>query len=259
MQPIKYEVKEQHIGMITLNRPEAANAMSRQLLITLQDYIKKVKRDTTIRVLIITGTGTRAFCAGADLKERKGMTDQEVIDTVQLIGSTISAIENIHIPTIAALNGVAFGGGLELALACDMRIATQGIKLGLTETSLGIIPGAGGTQRLSRLISVGQAKKLIFTANPIDSDEAKTIGLVEEVVDEIHASQTAMEWAKMIAQNAPIAVKQAKKAINEGLDMSLAEGLDFEHVCYQQTINTLDRLEGLQAFAEKRLPNFVGK
>lgn len=256
---IQFEVKKKHIGIITLHRPEAANAMSRSLLQSLCQQINMIHEDPDIRVVIVTGAGTKAFCAGADLKERKTMNDHEVIDTVKLIGKTVNELENMAIPTIAAINGVAFGGGLELALGCDIRIASNDTRLGLTETSLGIIPGAGGTQRLSRIVSTGQAKKLIFTAQPIDSEEAKSIGLLEEVVDDVDLLPTVMEWAELIASNAPIAMKLAKQAINNGVELSLKEGLALEHTYYQQTIDTADRLEGLQAFAEKRKPNYVGK
>lgn len=256
---ISYQVIDNHIGLITLNRPESANAMSRKLLVELNEQITKLNQDPAIRCVILTGGGIKAFCAGADLKERNDMSETEVIETVQLIGETVSNIEAISVPTIAVINGVALGGGLELALACDNRIAADDISVGLPETSLGIIPGAGGTQRLARLIGIAQAKRLIFTAKPITSSEAYTLGLVEEIVERHRLLKTALDYAHTIASNAPIAVKQAKKAINNGMNASLTDGLKVEHAAYKQTIDTEDRIEGLKAFAERREANYVGK
>src|SRR5699024_818904 len=161
---IHYKVIDEKKAVVTLNRTQAANAMSHQLLNDLNDVINKLEQNKQIVCTIIVGAGDRVFCAGADLKERKGMSDDQVIQAVQYIGQTVMRIDNLPMPVIAALDGVAFGGGLELALACDLRIATEHVKLGLTETSLAIIPGAGGTQRLPRLIGLGQAKRLIYTA-----------------------------------------------------------------------------------------------
>lgn len=256
---VTYEVKDHYIGVITLNRPEAANAMSIQLLDELNAIAQSIQNDDTIRAVIITATGEKAFCAGADLKERRGMSNQEVVRTVKYIGETVSQIEKMPVPVIAALNGVAFGGGLELALACDIRIAANHVKLGLTETSLAIIPGAGGTQRLPRLIGLGQAKRLIYTASPIDAEEALNIGLVEDAVHKDELLPTAFNIARQIIRNGPIALKQAKLAINHGMEVPLHTGLEIEHLSYLQTIETEDRLEGLKAFAEKRQPEYKGK
>lgn len=255
---ITYRIEED-IGIITLNRPEAANALSTKLLDELNEIITKIKSSDKIRSVIITGAGEKAFCAGADLKERSGMNDQEVVTAVQYIGETISTIERIPIPVIAAINGVAFGGGLELALACDIRIAASHIKLGLTETSLAIIPGAGGTQRLPRLIGIGQAKRLIYTAKPIDAREAFSLGLIEQIVETDELYGEALKMAKQIAENGPIAMRQAKSAINLGMQTDLQTALEIEHICYKETIKTEDRLEGLRAFREKRKPEYKGK
>ena len=174
--------RQNNIAIITLNRPEAANAFSKQMLFELQETLSEIKYDPMIRTVIITGSGERVFCAGADLKERSTMTAIEVKQTVSLIRQVINDVEQLPMPVIAALNGVAFGGGLELALACDIRVAAAAAKVGLTETSLAIIPGAGGTQRLPRLIGLGKAKELIYTAKRIDAYEALDIGIVEHVV-----------------------------------------------------------------------------
>ncbi|SHF54405.1 enoyl-CoA hydratase [Ornithinibacillus halophilus] len=256
---IDYKRIDQHIGLITLNRPEAANAMSIQLLDELNETVNDINSDESIYCVVIMGAGDKAFCAGADLKERKGMSNKQVIDTVRYIGQTVNAVENIKVPVISALNGVAFGGGLELALACDFRIAATNTKVGLTETSLAIIPGAGGTQRLPRLIGIGQAKRLIYTAKPVSVEEAYKLGIVEKLVDVRDLYDEAIQTANTIASNGPIALRQAKTAINRGTEVDLTTGLEIEHLSYKETIPTNDRLEGLKAFAEKRKPEYKGK
>ncbi|MGJ7919769.1 enoyl-CoA hydratase [Neobacillus sp. LXY-4] len=257
--PVVVTKSEQGIAVITLNRAEAANALSVQMLKILQETINDIKFDKSVRCVIITGAGEKAFCAGADLKERAGMEPVEVRKTVTLIRSNINAIEALPQPVIAAINGVAFGGGTELALACDIRVASETAKMGLTETALGIIPGAGGTQRLPRLIGKGRAKELIFTARRIDAWEAREIGLVEYVTPAHSLLDKAMEIANQIVKNGPIAVTQAKFAIDKGYDVDLNTGLSIEQNAYEITIPTKDRLEGLQAFKEKRPPVYVGE
>ncbi|MDQ1003430.1 methylglutaconyl-CoA hydratase [Neobacillus niacini] len=247
------------IMMITLNRPEAANALSIEMLEGLRDALLRCKYDRSVRCIVITGAGEKAFCAGADLKERAGMDAVQVRKTVSLIRDTINSLELLPQPVIAAMNGVAFGGGTELALACDIRIASETAKLGLTETSLGIIPGAGGTQRLPRLVGKGRAKELIYTARRIDANEALKIGLVEYTVPFASLLDKALDIAGQIVRNGPIAVTQAKFAIDKGYDVDLNTGLAIEQNAYEVTIPTKDRLEGLQAFKEKRTPNYIGE
>ncbi|WP_174613471.1 enoyl-CoA hydratase [Virgibacillus ihumii] len=256
--PVEYQ-KRENIAVLTLNRPEAMNAMSKKLLDALNEHIQSINNDNSIRCTVITGSGEKAFCAGADLKERKGMSEKQVIEAVSYIGETVKNVENMKMPVIAALNGAAFGGGLELALGCDIRIAADHVKTGLTETSLAIIPGAGGTQRLTRLIGPGKAKKLIFTAKPVTADEALELGLVEQIVSVDNLLDEAREAATMIAKNGPVALRQAKTAINQGLQADITTGLAIEHLCYKETIPTEDRIEGLQAFKEKRKPVYQGK
>lgn len=253
------ENREEGIVTLSLNRPDAANALSAQLLYELKQALYEIKYNPAVRVVIITGVGEKAFCAGADLKERANMEPNEVRKTVNLIRLVVNNIEALPQPVIAAVNGVALGGGTELALACDIRIASDNAKFGLTETSLGIIPGAGGTQRLPRLIGKGRAKELIYTARRIDTKEAEAIGLVEYVVSSNYLMDKAFELAKQIAKNAPIAVKQAKLAIDKGFDTDLNTGLAIEQSAYEITIPTKDRLEGLQAFKEKRPPIYKGE
>lgn len=256
---VNYEKHGDYVAIITLNRLKVANALSKDLLDELNQTILEIKNNDSIRSLIITGEGEKAFCAGADLKERKGMTDQQVIEAVKYIGQTIKNIEQLSIPTVAAINGAAFGGGLELALACDLRIASNHAKMGLTETSLGIIPGAGGTQRLTRLIGLGKAKQLIYTAEPILAKRALEIGLIEQLVTNQNVVNRALDLANKIAKNAPVALKQAKIAIHSGYQTDLETGLKIEELSYQATIPTKDRREGLTAFKEKREPNYQGE
>jgi len=258
-QLVQLSLRDDHIGIITLNRPAAANAFNKQLLKELNEAIQAIQIHGSIYCTVIIGVGEKAFSAGADLKERKGMTNNEVIDTVRLIGNTITNIEKMPMPVIAALNGVAFGGGLELALGCDIRLAADHITLGLTETSLAIIPGAGGTQRLPRLIGIGKAKQLIYTAKRITAKEAKELGIVEEVTDSNQLFDQTIHLAKTIAKNGPIALQQAKTAINNGMQVDLTTGMEIEHLSYKETIHTEDRLEGLSAFQEKRKPVYKGK
>lgn len=256
---VELRKNEQGIAILTLLRTDAANALSVQLLNELQSVLNEVRKDRNIRVVVITGAGNKAFCAGADLKERKEMNEQQVKETVALIRSTVNAVEALPQPVIAAINGVAFGGGLELALACDVRIAAEHAQMGLTETSWAIIPGAGGTQRLPRLIGIGRAKELIFTARRVSAEEAYRYGIVEHVVPYEELMNTALSLAEEMAVNAPLALVQAKAAINKGIDVDLYSGLKIEELAYNALIPTEDRLEGLRAFAEKRPPQYKGR
>ncbi|MEX3745160.1 enoyl-CoA hydratase [Lysinibacillus xylanilyticus] len=258
-QLVRFELLDGSIGLITLSRPEAANAMSVQLLQELSATFDKINGDPAVRVVLLTGAGEKAFCAGADLKERKGMSDRQVKQIVHLIGATVAKVEALAQPVIAVLNGVAFGGGLELALACDLRIAATHVKIGLTETSLGIIPGAGGTQRLPRLIGIGKAKELIYTARRLNAQEAKGYGIVEYVFEGHEVFEKAQQLALEMAKNAPLSLVQAKIAINQGIEVDLATGLKIESLAYNALIPTEDRLEGLLAFQEKRTPQYLGK
>ncbi|MED0659336.1 enoyl-CoA hydratase [Bacillus smithii] len=254
---VRWEHREK-IAIIILNRPEAANALSKQLLSELKQLLQTIKGQNDIQTVIITGSGP-FFCAGADLKERKGMDEEEVKQAVQQIRSIINEVENVPQPTIAAINGAAMGGGLELALACDIRIAAQDAKLGLTETSLGIIPGAGGTQRLPRLIGKGRAKELIFAARKISGAEAETLGLVEYAVEAERVLEKAFELAKEFVENAPLSLRQAKIAVNKGMETDIMTGLKIEELAYNALLNSSDRIEGLKAFQEKRQPRYTGR
>lgn len=255
---VKVSHEENGIVIVTLNRQDAANALSKELLHNLHEALNELKELPNLRTVILTGAGVKAFCAGADLKERAGMNEMEVRETLKLIGDTISAVENLPVPVIAAINGSAFGGGLELALACDIRIASTTAKMGLTETSLGIIPGGGGTQRLPRIVGIATAKELIYTARRLDAQTAKQMQIISHVVDPELLLAEAIKLAGEIAANGPLALRAAKKSINQGMDTDLKTGLQIEQDCYQMTLQTRDRLEGLSAFKEKRKPVFKG-
>ncbi|HDS16594.1 MAG TPA: enoyl-CoA hydratase [Proteobacteria bacterium] len=245
--------------IVTLNRPESMNSLNRELLAALNRLVSGISVDRSVRVVIITGAGEKSFCSGADLKERATMTPIEVKQYIQMIRNTFTMVENLPQPVIAAVNGFAFGGGTELALACDIRIAVSSATMGLTETSLGIIPGAGGTQRLARLLGKGKAKELIFTAHRAKADEALAIGLVNQVAPQGELLDAALNMAAKIKKNAPVALEMAKYAINYGSEVDLGSGLAIESNCYAVTIPTKDRIEGLTAFREKREPVYTGE
>lgn len=257
--PLQIERDDDGVVTLTLQRPEVANALSVGLLESMNEAFRELAGDSAARCVLVTGVGEKAFCAGADLKERVGMPEEQARRTVHLINEVMNAVEALPQPTIAALNGFAFGGGLELAMACDIRIASDTAMMGLTETSLGIIPGAGGTQRLPRLVGVGRAKEMIFSARRIDANEAMAIGLVEFVVGQEELLDRARLLAKAIAKNGPLAVRQAKRAIQSGFGLPLEQGLAKEYEAYQLVLASQDRLEGLQAFREKRPPVYQGK
>jgi enoyl-CoA hydratase/carnithine racemase len=245
--------------VLTLNRPEVMNSFNFPMLLALKERVEAVHFDPEVRVVIIIGAGAKAFCAGADLKERASMSEVQVRQFIFTIRNLFTFIEYLNKPVIAAVNGVALGGGTELALACDIRIASANASLGLTETRLAIIPGAGGTQRLPRLIGRGKAKELIFTGRRVDAQEALQIGLVNKVCEPAALLAECRAMAAQICETGPIAIQQAKYAINYGLETDLHTGLAIESNAYWVTIPTEDRLEGLRAFGEKRKPVYKGK
>jgi enoyl-CoA hydratase/carnithine racemase len=247
------------IMTLTLNRPEVMNSFNFELLHALGEQIEAVNFSPDVRVIIVTGAGEKAFCSGADLKERITLNPAQVREFITTIRNLFTTIEYLDKPVIAAINGIALGGGTELALAADIRIASETATMGLTETRLAIIPGGGGTQRLPRLVGKGKAKELIFTGRRINADEALAIGLVNNICEKEKLLESAREMAAMICKAGPIAVRQAKYAINYGLETDLHTGLAIESNAYWVTIPTEDRLEGLAAFREKRKPIYKGK
>jgi methylglutaconyl-CoA hydratase len=245
--------------LLGLDRPAAKNALGRQLMAEFRQALVAFRSDPAVRVVVVHSLVPGVFCAGADLKERADMTQPEAAAFVQGLRSAFTELEDLPMPVIAVIEGAAFGGGLELALCADLRVAGAEAKVGLVETALAIIPGAGGTQRLPRLIGASRAKELIFTARRIGADEAGRLGLVDRVVAPGHALESALTLAREMLPNGPIALRMAKQAVNHGMELDLASGLALEQACYAQVIPTQDRLEGLAAFREKRKPQFRGE
>ncbi|HMK35705.1 MAG TPA: enoyl-CoA hydratase-related protein [Desulfomonilaceae bacterium] len=249
------------VMILTINRPAAMNCFDMALLETFGQAVNEAAFNREAKVVIITGSteGKNAFSTGADLKERAGMSPDQVRLYIQTIRNLFTSVEELPKPVIAAVNGYAFGGGLELALACDIRLASANAIVGLTETSLAIIPGAGGTQRLPRIVGIARAKELIFRARRIGAAEGAQIGLFLEVLEPEKLLERSVEIAKEIAANGPVALAQAKYAVNKGIEVSLPLGLAIESNAYAVTIPTKDRTEGLTAFREKRKPVYTGE
>ncbi|KAI1905155.1 hypothetical protein AGOR_G00013230 [Albula goreensis] len=251
------------IVVFGINRPKAKNAISKNLVKMMSDAVDAVKVNNKVRTVIVCSLVPGIFCAGADLKERAKMHQSEVGPFVSKARQLITELGNLPMPTIAAIDGAALGGGLEMALACDIRVAATTAKMGLVETKLAIIPGAGGTQRLPRSIGVSLAKELIFAARVIDGTEARTLGLVSHAVEQNKsgdaAYRRALDLAREFLPQGPIAIRMAKLAINQGIEVDLATGLAIEEACYAQVIPTKDRIEGLTAFKEKRPPRYKGE
>lgn len=247
------------IVLVGLDRPMAKNALGRGLLEAFRGALEDLRSDPAVRVVLIHSRVPGIFCAGADLKERGAMAPFEAATFVEDIRSAFTELEELPMPTIAVLEGGAYGGGLELALAADLRVADPEARMGLVETSLAIIPGAGGTQRLPRLIGASRAKALIFTARRIGAGEAERLGLVDLVAPSGRAMEAALDLAREMLPNGPVALRLAKVAVNQGLGLDLAAGLALERACYAQVLPTQDRLEGLAAFRDKRKPQYRGE
>jgi enoyl-CoA hydratase/carnithine racemase len=247
------------VAWVTLNRPDARNALSKAVNLELARLARELGDDDAVRVVVLTGAGDAAFCAGADLKERKGVPAAGARPYIDAISGAIDAWSRLRKPTICALNGSAYGGGLELALACDLRILVEGAELGLTEVRLGIMPGAGGTQRLPRLVGVAAAKELILLGRRIGATRARDLGLVMDVVPAAGLRAAVDGLLAELAGCAPRSLQMAKAAIDRGIDVGIDEGLRIERQCYDVTLFSEDRDEGLRAFAEKRPPRFTGR
>ena len=251
---------EPHILKIEMNRPEAANAFNTQMAYELTDLFEQLSLDAgDCRVVVLTATGSKAFCAGGDLKERNGMTDKAWEAQHLVYERMVRAVMSCPVPVIAAVNGAAYGGGCELAACADFVYAADTARFAQTEVKLGIIPGAGGTQNLPRAVGERRAKELILTGDVFTSQQARDWGLVNLVCAAGELQTFALETARKIAANGPVAVRQAKQAISRGMQMSLSDGLAFEIEAYNRTIPTQDRREGVAAFNEKRPPKFSGE
>ena len=247
------------IELWTIDGEARRNALSRAMIRELLENLVRVRDDRAVRCVVITGKGDKAFCAGADLKERATMSAGEVHHFHESLRDAFRGIESAPQAFVAALNGAALGGGLELALACDLRVVVEGAEMGLPEVGLGIIPGGGGTVRLPRAIGVARAKELILTGRRVGASEALAMGLVSRVARPGTLREVALELAGLVARNAPVSIRQAKRAIDGGLHLDLDAALSHENRMYQDCLGTRDRVEALRAFAEKRKPVFTGE
>ncbi|SFQ37373.1 enoyl-CoA hydratase [Desemzia incerta] len=251
--------KKNGIGTLTINRPKNLNALNKEVLEELTQVLKAIEKDEDIHVLIVTGAGEKAFVAGADIKEMKDKNAIEGRDFSTLGNAAFSQLENLRQPTIAAVNGFALGGGCELAMSCDIRIGSVNAKFGQPEVGLGITPGFGGTQRLSRLVGLAKAKELIYTAKTINANEAMSIGLLNQLVEAADLTAEAEKMAQAIMKQSPLAVEASKKAINRGYEMDLVHGLEMEAEMFGALFATEDQKEGMTAFTEKRKAAFKRK
>jgi methylglutaconyl-CoA hydratase len=248
------------VALVTLDRPERMNALSRALVARFGEVGRELQTQSDLRLVIVTGAGDKAFCAGADLKERAGMSPDEVRALLLAYETELGWLETIPVPTLAAINGAALGGGLELALLCDLRVAAHHAVLGLPETSLGVIPGAGGTQRLPRLLGEARAKELILRAARLTAPEALILGLVNQVMPKgDNFLHEVMAWSDPILAGAPLAIRAALQAIRGASERELRAGLALEREAYEVCLNSEDRKEALAAFGEKRKPVYQGR
>lgn len=251
--------KREYITLITINRPKALNALNSKTLTELAQVMDEIALDSSVRVVILTGSGEKAFVAGADISEMNEKTPMEARYFSQLGHKLMNKIESLPQPVIAAVNGFALGGGLELAMACDIRLASENAKFGQPEVNLGIVAGFGGTQRLPRLVGSGRAAEILLTAEPFDANEAYRIGLVNKVFAKEDLLEEAMKMAQKIASKAPIAIQLTKSAIYKGENMDLISGQAYEAEVFAETFNTEDRKNGFKAFLEKTQVTFQGK
>ena len=251
--------KEGNVAIVTMNRPKALNALNSETLKELDNVIEALEKDNEIYAVVLTGAGEKAFVAGADISEMKDLNEEQGKEFGLLGNKVFRRLENLDKPVIAAINGFALGGGCELAMACDIRIASVKAKFGQPEAGLGITPGFGGTQRLPRIVGLGKAKELIYTCDIIKADEALRIGLVNKVVEVEALLDEAKAMAKKIAINAPIAVKLCKDAINRGMQVNIDDAIVIEASDFGKCFSTEDQKEGMTAFVERREKNFQNK
>jgi enoyl-CoA hydratase len=257
---VRVEDRGDGLLLLTLNRPEVANAMNTQMGRDLLAFFEAINAaPAQQRCIVMTGAGERAFCAGGDLKERNGMTDEAWQDQHLLFERMVRAFAGCPVPVIGAVNGAAYAGGCELALLCDFIYAAETARFALTEVTLGIMPGAGGTQNLPRAVGERRAKEVILTGHPFSAEEAYQWGMVNRLCGPGRVVEEALETGRRIADNAPIAVRQAKHSIHLGMQMDLASAMMLEIEAYNRMVPTADRREGVLAFNEKRKPRFIGR
>ena len=257
MNKFSFNIQNDGLAFLTLNN-EPVNALSNDFVKSLAELFDEISSNSKIKVLIISSS-IKHFCAGADLKERSGLSPEEIKINVTSIRECFNRLESLPFPTIAAIQGSALGGGLELALCCDFRIAEDSAMLGLTETSLAIIPGAGGTQRLPRLIGLSRAKYWIFSARKFSAEEAFVDGAIDFLSNKGELLETAIDLADELMENAPLALRASKFAISNGFHLPLSDALKVEEEGYQMILNSTDRIEALNAFSEKRSPKWSAK
>ncbi|QDO88043.1 enoyl-CoA hydratase [Ornithinimicrobium ciconiae] len=247
-----------HVAELVLDRPEAMNAISTAFAEEITAATSALAADPSVRAVVVTSTHPRAFCVGADLKERNSFTDADLMRQRPLTQQAYGGVLNLPVPAFAAVEGFALGGGLEIALSCDVIVAGEGALVGLPEVSVGVIPGGGGTQLLTRRIGWSRAAKAIFTAAKLPAAEAFELGIVDELVSPGTARDRALELATVVAGHSPVGVRSAKRAMRLGADVDLQTGLQVEDACWRATAFSADRAEGVAAFAEKRPPNWPG-
>ena len=257
--PIEVEQRG-NVVVWTIDREPRMNSLSRATLLAFGKLAREAASNPSVRAIVVTGRGEKAFCAGADLKERQGMSENDVRVQVELYRSELGPLDRSPKPVVAALNGAAFGGGLELALLCDLRVAAAHVEVGLPETTLGIIPGAGGTQRLGRIVGEARAKEMILLGRRVSAVEALAWGLVNRIAKAgTNVVDDALAFIEPIASGAPLAQAAALEAVDRSFDVTLAVGLELEKVSYDKVLVSEDRREALRAFAEKRRPTFTGR
>jgi enoyl-CoA hydratase/carnithine racemase len=255
---ISFEI-DGNVGVVTLNRPEALNALSGAMADELTATLTEIGPNNDIWAVVLRAEGEKAFCVGADLKERNGFSLEDFYENRKKIKGMFEALRTVPQPTIAAVFGVALGGGFELALSCDLIVAAQGTKLGLPETRVGLIPAGGGTQLLTRKVGVARAKQLIFRGEQIDAAFAQQLGIVADVCERDELDAHAMQVAKDLLKSSPVAVREAKRAIDEAVGVPLHEGIEIEHDAWGVVIQSEDRSEGIAAFNEKRPPEWKNR
>lgn len=251
--------REGSMAIATLNRPDKLNAINRDMLEELTAFLDVIQTDKTVRSIIITAAGDKAFCVGADLKERQAMTEKDILQRFDQVHKLYMRLETLRVPVIAAVNGAALGGGLELALACDFRILANSAMVGLPEVSLAIIPGNGGTQRLARIVGMSKALEWVLFAKRLNAKEALDAGLVTQTADAADCLPNAKAMAEALQEMGPLALGAAKKAIRQGMELPMQKALELETECYKSLISSKDRKEGIVAFLNKKKPIYTGE